>query len=200
LNPYRNCTSPYSGPAKGRWPFQVHPDDITKIWFRDPEAHTWHELVWEHAASLTAPLSDEAFQYARKLAATRYRYPDDKLAMADLLERWKLGLGDNRIERRMALRQARQDKDLLQPGPAADLSDLPSVARVLRATSPDEGSANARADDARSHGPGDLELESAQAEGSSSLVLSEPLGGDDDDFDDLDLDDFYADALGDVES
>lgn len=177
LNPYRNSTSPHGGPAKGRWPFQVHPDDITRIYFRDPGDHAWHELVWEHAPGLTMPLSDEALRYARRLAATRYAYPDDKLAMADLLQRWNVGLGSSRSERRMALRLARENADLLGarasggPTPAT----LPSVAKVLQAsTAPDTLPAP-------QHPPPVPE-------------------GDDDVFDDLDLDDFYAEALEGVDS
>jgi hypothetical protein len=34
------------------------------------------------------PLSEDALAFARKLAASRYRYPDDRIAIADLLERW----------------------------------------------------------------------------------------------------------------
>ena len=60
--------------------------------------------MWEHAPSMQMPLSEDALQFARKLAAAKYTYPDDRLAIADLLERWNLGLGTTLAERRMALR------------------------------------------------------------------------------------------------
>ena len=41
------------------------------------------------------PLSEDALQFARKLAAVEVPYPDDRLAVADLLERWNLGLGSD---------------------------------------------------------------------------------------------------------
>ena len=41
------------------------------------------------------PLSEDALRFARKLAASKYTYPDDRLAVADLLQRWNLGLGAN---------------------------------------------------------------------------------------------------------
>ena len=69
LNPYRNMTSPYTGKAKGRWPIHHDPDDVTRVYFRDPETRTWHTLMWEHAASMDMPLSEDALQFARKLAA-----------------------------------------------------------------------------------------------------------------------------------
>lgn len=82
LNSHRNMTSPYRGKAKGRWPIHYDPDDITRAYFRDPETHAWHTLMWEHAPSMEMPLSEDALQFARKLAASKYTYPDDRLAVA----------------------------------------------------------------------------------------------------------------------
>lgn len=50
--------SPYDGPVRNGWPFQVNPDDITRIYFRDPATHTWHTLNWEHAPAARMPLSE----------------------------------------------------------------------------------------------------------------------------------------------
>jgi hypothetical protein len=78
------------------------------------------------------PLSEEALQFARRLAAKEYTYPDDRLAIALLLKRWNLGLGTSLVERRMALRLSREQVALELPEPPADdVSSLPSVARVL---------------------------------------------------------------------
>lgn len=101
-------TSSYTGKAKGRWPVHHDPDDVTRIHFRDPETRAWSTLMWEHAASMDMPLSEDALQFARKLAASEYTYPDDRLAVADLLERWNLGLGSSVTERRIALRLSRE--------------------------------------------------------------------------------------------
>ncbi|NKQ57333.1 DDE-type integrase/transposase/recombinase [Amycolatopsis sp. K13G38] len=178
LKCYENETSPYTGKAKGRWPVQVDPDDITRVYFRDQETpRRWHTLRWEHAPSLDMPLSEDALQFARKLAAAKYTYPDDKIAVADLLERWNLGLGTTLAERRMALRLSREQAAIDLPAerePA--VSGLPSVARVLAAA----GSGDAPAD-----------------------VEAEPIAemGDDDaeDLNGLDAEeDFYADALEDA--
>lgn len=173
LNPYRKVTSPYTGKAKGRWPIHYSPDDITRAYFRDPETRQWHTLLWEHAPSMDMPLSEDALKLARKLAADKYTYPDDRLAVADLLKRWNLGLGDTLAERRMALRLSREAA-LLDELPAQDeVSMLPSVARVLATAEP----------------PTDREADAATEE-------PDPETGDDDHEDDLD--DFYADALEDA--
>lgn len=37
--------------------------------------------MWEHAPSMEMPLSKDALQFARKLAASKYTYPDDRLAV-----------------------------------------------------------------------------------------------------------------------
>ncbi len=116
---------------KRRLPFFADPDDVTRIHFRDHE-RVWHTLQWEHAPSLTMPLSEEALQFARRLAAKEYTYPNDRLAIALLLKRWNLGLGTSLVERRMALRLSREQVALdLPEQPADDVSSLPSVARVL---------------------------------------------------------------------
>ncbi|CPT91814.1 integrase family protein [Mycobacteroides abscessus] len=181
LNPYRNMTSPFTGKAKGRWPFHHTPDDITRMYFRDPDAGTWHTLLWEHAPAIDAPMSEDALQFARKLAASKYRYPDDRLAVADLMQRWKLGLGSTIAERRIALRLARETESAGTASAIEEppVSSLPSVARVLSTPSEQAPPKEAGADD-----------------------LTEE-GGDDDEFDSLapdsdDSGDYYAEAFEDV--
>lgn len=63
------------------------------------------------------PLSEEALQFARRLAAKKYTYPDDRLALSLLLARWNLDLGNSLAERRMALRLAREQLSDELPGP-----------------------------------------------------------------------------------
>lgn len=128
--PYHNMTSPYGGKARGRWPFQVDPDNINVIYFRDPESRQWHQLIWEHAAVAQMPFSRDALDYARELAAKKYRHSNDRLAVANLLERWKLGLGMTLAERRIALRQSRLDNtDGAENNTTVE--QLPSVAHAL---------------------------------------------------------------------
>lgn len=177
LNPYRNMTSPYTGKAKGRWPIHHDPDDVTRIYFRDPETRAWNTLMWEHAASMDMPLSEDALQFARKLAASKYTYPDDRLAVADLLERWNLGLGSSVAERRIALRLSREASMLDAGEPTDEVTALPSVARVLAMAAP------------------------ADVDDTAPVEEDESEAGDDDTDDELDTfdeDDFYADALEDA--
>ncbi|WP_457135596.1 helix-turn-helix domain-containing protein [Mycobacteroides abscessus] len=175
LNAYRNMTSSCTGKAKGRWPIHCDPDDITRAYFRDPETRKWHTLIWEHAPSIAMPLSEDGLQFARKLAAAKYTYPDDRRAVADLLERWNLGLGSTLAERRIALRLSRE-ATLIDEIEAHDkVTALPSVARVLATAEP----------------PTDQNLVEVIEE-------PDPETGDDDAEDDLDADDFYADALEDA--
>jgi len=86
--------------------------------------------MWEHAESIAMPFSEDALQFARRLAAQKYKYPNDKLAMADLLERWNLGLGRSMAERRMALRLSRET-DLLPATPAPTNNDVCSLPRSI---------------------------------------------------------------------
>ncbi|RSM72899.1 transposase [Amycolatopsis sp. WAC 01375] len=169
LNPYRGRKSPHTGVARGRWPFQVDPDDVSRVYFRDPHTRAWHTLMWEHALALDMPFSQDALAFARKLAASRYTYPDDKVAVADLLERWNAGLGRSLAERRIALRLARDQAALDLPSTEPAVATLPSVARVLAAAPVD----------VNDHEPemGDVDDVEELAAGNG---------------------DFYADALGDV--
>ncbi|MFJ6141856.1 Mu transposase C-terminal domain-containing protein [Kitasatospora sp. NPDC092286] len=117
--------------ARRRLPFHIDPDDISRIFFRDAD-RIWHTLWWEHAPSLQMPLSEEALHFARGLAAEKYRYPNDRLAVSLLLERWNLGLGESLAERRMALRLSREQVAIELPAAKETaVSALPSVARVL---------------------------------------------------------------------
>ena len=178
LNLYRNMTSPYKGKAKGRWPIHHDPDDVTRAYFRDPETRRWNTLMWEHAPSMEMRLSEDALAYARKLGAAKYTYPDDRLAVADLLERWNLGLGNTLAERRMALRLSREAASIELPQRGEEVVTLPSVARVLAAAGPP-------APDAEEEAPQE----------------PDPETGDDDAADDRsagDEDDFYADAFEDA--
>ncbi|MFE7042958.1 Mu transposase C-terminal domain-containing protein [Streptomyces atratus] len=117
--------------SQRRLEFFADPDDVTRVYFRDAQ-RTWHTLSWEHAPSLQMPLSEEALQFARRLAAKHCTYPNDRLAVALLLERWNLGLGNSLVERRMALRLSREQAAVdLPKDEASEVDVLPSVARVL---------------------------------------------------------------------
>ncbi|MEV0774636.1 helix-turn-helix domain-containing protein [Streptomyces sp. NPDC050433] len=175
--PETGIRSPYGGPVKNGWPFQVDPDDITRIYFRNPTTREWHALTWEHAPSARMPLSEDALKFARQLAAEKYRYPDDRLAVADLLERWNLGLGTTLVERRMVLRLSREQAGIELPQTEEEvIVSLPSVRKAL-----------GQAED----------LEEPAEEPLAEIAEM----GDDDEADLEDLaaeEDFYADALEDV--
>lgn len=186
LDGYRGESSEYTGAkAKGLWPIQVDPDNINYIYFRRPDTRRWHALEWEHAPALKFPISEGALELARKAAGEKSPFPDDESAVADLLKRWHLGLGLTLPERRLALRQAREQSAFDLPETAwDDVRALPSVARLL-ASSGDE-------DDQDADG-----FQAGEAEPYEGLVSS-----DDDDDDELDGpdddEDFYADALEDA--
>ncbi|WNI24933.1 helix-turn-helix domain-containing protein [Streptomyces sp. ITFR-16] len=128
LDPYRGLLS---ADRDGKWPIAVNPDDINAVYFRDPAERRWHALAWEHAPGRHMPVSEEALQFARRLAAARDRFPDDKAAVRDLFERWNLGLGTTRVERRMALRLAREQVALDLPEPEEGVAVLPSLRRLM---------------------------------------------------------------------
>lgn len=98
---------------KYQWPIHVNPDDIRWVYFFDEKTtRKWCPLKWTLADGLAMPFSDEGLKYARKLARSKYRFVDDKLALAELLERRQLSQGHTMEERRMALRLSREQHSL----------------------------------------------------------------------------------------
>jgi hypothetical protein len=200
LDEYREKTSPYLGEAKGRWPFHVDPDDISHVFFRDPRTRKWHSLAWEHAPMLDAPFSREALTFARRLAASKYTYPNDRLALTDLLKRWNMGLDMNRTERRMALRISREQAAVELPDLDDDqpLEQLASVRKVLEASAgpadrpPAEPEGAEAGDD---DDPDELDLVASPPTADGDDRVEEQDGLVPDDFGD----DFYATALKDVD-
>ncbi len=180
LGAHRNRTSPYLGANAGKWPLRYDPDDVSRLFFQDPSDRRWHTLRWEHAQEVPAPFSSEALAYARQMAAQRDRFPDDRRALADLLDRWQVGLASNPRERRMALRLSQQRAARVEKPSETPDHEASGMAKVLALVA----------------APGE-----PQAGGG-------PLGGDDDAEDELlaaapdereasDPDDteFYADAM-----
>jgi transposase InsO family protein len=134
LNGYRNRRSDFTGPHAGKWPIRFDPDDVSRVFFQDPGSNEWQTLWWEHLSEITVPFSAEALTYARRLARQTDRFPDDRRALAELLERWDAGLTRNPTERRIALRLAQQRADRLQAAgePGASVTDLASVRAVTK--------------------------------------------------------------------
>ena len=119
LEGFRGVSSPYAKQG-GKWPIRFDPEDGARVYFQRPDDLSWSQLRWEHAREFTAPFSVEALKYARQLAASEGRHPDDRRALAELLERWDAGLSLNPNERRMALRLAEQRAARVQFSTEAD--------------------------------------------------------------------------------
>ncbi len=122
LNLYRNQPSPYGGAHAGKWPILLDVDDVRYAYFQDPADRTWHQLVWEHAATLTAPFSQDAADFTRALSREQDKFVDPAQAMADLLARWQADEVITRRERTLAIRMATQP---------AQAPPAPEGARVL---------------------------------------------------------------------
>lgn len=180
LTPYRNRTSPFTGANAGRWPLRFDPDDVSRLYFQDPQDNTWHALLWEHAQEIRVPFSGEALAYARRLAATENRFPDDRRVLAELLERWDVGLARKPTERRMALRLSQQRQARVrdeQATPEVEVVQLSSVRAVLEPPA--------------DQGP-DLEVIAGDDDGDDELAAAAPDEALHDEVSDIE---FYADAF-----
>jgi hypothetical protein len=136
LNGYRHRRSDFTGPHAGKWPIRFDPDDIRRVFFQDPHSNEWHTLRWEHHSEITVPFSAETLAYARRLASQSERFPDDRRALAELLELWDAGLTRNPTERRIALRLAQQRDDRLAAAgeQGATVTELERVRAVAKRT------------------------------------------------------------------
>jgi hypothetical protein len=130
LNGYRNRRSEITGPHAGKWSVRFDPDDIRRVFFQDPHSHEWHTLWWEHHSEIVVPFSAETLAYARRLARQTDRFPDDRRALSELLDRWDAGLTRNPTERRMALRLAQQREDRLRATAGEEGATVTDVASV----------------------------------------------------------------------
>jgi transposase InsO family protein len=143
LAAYRDRRSEITGPHAGKWPVRFDPDDIRRVFFQDPHSNEWHTLLWEHHSEIAVPFSAETLAYARRLARQIDRFPDDRRALAELLERWDAGLTRNPTERRMALRLAQQREARLaaageEEATVTDLASVRAVAKRVGAGADDE--------------------------------------------------------------
>lgn len=75
-----------------------------------------------------------SIEFARKLAAKRHRFVDDKLALEELLTRWEVGSKSTVAERRLAINMARQDRRLLSADvPKTDAETAAALASTAHA-------------------------------------------------------------------
>jgi transposase InsO family protein len=136
--------SPYTE-RKGQWPVHVDPDDVRQVYFFDlKNTRKWKALPWTEAEVCDGPMNEDGLKFAYKLAKAKYRHVDGKLALAELLERRKLGQGHTMAERRAALRLSRQQSTLgLDVQAATRVPELPTAARVFTTPESTDSSADA---------------------------------------------------------
>lgn len=134
--------SPYRE-RKGQWPVHFDPDDIRQVYFFNLKQKRWFTLPWTEAARCDAPFNDDGYTFCRDLVATKHRRFDDKMVLAEMLERRHLSQGHTMAERRAALRLSRQQSTLgLDVHDAASVSQLPTARKVLNAGEGPDGSSD----------------------------------------------------------
>ncbi len=147
------------------------PDDLSQIYFHDPEDGTWHTLEWEHKGAFDVPFSLDALAYAKKIALKQGRPSQVDEVAAQLLEDWGgAGRALTPAERRMSSRMAAQLNDQNPPDPDGVWS-LRTVQKLL---------------DAELTVQSDLATELTGSVADPRKRVDVPDGGDDDDEDDLD--------------
>lgn len=90
------------------WPFSIDPTDIRRIYFHDPDDHTWHVLDWDLQRRVDVPFSRDALEYAKRLAVNPRSRADVVRATAQILDAWGAGRHLSPQERRLSARAAAQ--------------------------------------------------------------------------------------------
>ena len=129
---YAGEKSPYREKG-GKWPVHVDPDDVRQVYFFDAKnTQQWHALPWTEAAVCDGPMNEDGLRFARELATKKHRYFDDKLALAELLERRHLSQGHTMAERRAALRLSREQSTLgIDTKAGVAVAELPTAQWVI---------------------------------------------------------------------
>ncbi|MFI8834912.1 hypothetical protein ACIGPN_28365 [Streptomyces afghaniensis] len=91
LNPCRNTRSGLRGKRKGRWEMRYTPNDLSRVWLRDPDRNEWVEATWVHQDLVGQPFT----QFLWDIAASQHLERGGRIineeaiaqALADLLER-----------------------------------------------------------------------------------------------------------------
>lgn len=130
LNRYRNSQSPWGGRNAGKWPFRYDPDDITALYFQEPETRNWERVPWVRADELNLPFSIDSLDYVRRSARKPGVPFDEVAALSHLLERWQAGVTQNVAERRMAIRldEQRQPRGTARFQEAEPYTPMPLLA------------------------------------------------------------------------
>jgi transposase InsO family protein len=132
--------SPYRE-HKGEWPVHVDPDDIRQVYFFNLKQQRWFAVPWTEAARCDDPFNDDGYTFCRNIVAAKHRRFDDKMVLAEMLERRHLSQGHTMAERKAALRLSRQQSTLgLDVHEAASVSQLPAARAVLTTPEDPDGS------------------------------------------------------------
>ncbi|MGC0344392.1 transposase InsO family protein [Streptomyces sp. SLBN-8D4] len=91
LNPFRNTRSGLRGKREGRWELRYTPNDLSRVWLRDPDRNQWVEATWVHQHLVGQPFT----QFLWDIAASQHLerggriIDEDAIAQAlnELLER-----------------------------------------------------------------------------------------------------------------
>lgn len=137
VSPYRNRISEITGPQAGKWPIRFDPRRHPARVLPGPrQPRVAHALVGASQRGRGAVQCRDARLRAPARVQTD-RFPDDRRALGELLERWDADLTRNPTERRMALRLARQRQNQLHAAgdpQSATVTDLASVRAVAKRT------------------------------------------------------------------
>jgi transposase InsO family protein len=148
LNHLRDVRSPHTGANPGKWPFRYDPDDLSTLYFQDPQTKCWHEVPWNRRNELGLPFSEEALFHAREMSKDGDLPFDEVAVLSKLLKRWEAGFHKNPAERRMAIRSdvKRQPLNEARYQEVVELTPV-AVQRALYPMTDDEASAESVSDD-----------------------------------------------------
>lgn len=159
-----------------KWPFFVNSDDVSRIYFHDPDDGQWHTLEWERHRELQVPFNLDALDFAKKQALQREDEYDTADALVALLERLGIERGATAKEKLISARMiAQRDNGALR---LTQNSSLFTVQRLFAARESAEAKPQSLEDELMD---GSAATE-ARSVGAEELQSSTAVGPPDEDF------------------
>src|SRR5262249_60583805 len=70
----------------GGWEVHYDPDDLSRVWMRDPDHEGWIPVPWTQLPMVSAPFADFTWRHAREILAARGQDDTDQAAIARVLD------------------------------------------------------------------------------------------------------------------
>jgi transposase InsO family protein len=130
LRKYERQKSPYGGKHAGKWPLRVDVNDVSVLWFQNPDDGSWHRLPWRGMLDAgDRPFDDDLVSYTKHhlLAQGVTRPSREELGdvLTGILHRLGSGESVSLAEHRAAAKSAHRAAQAVKDREAAEAAATP---------------------------------------------------------------------------